>query len=119
MTQCIARKPDGSSCSARPAAESQYCFFHDPERKLERRQAQGRGGRHSHRRPVFEMSPASAPADISLRTPNDIINTLDHTVKLVVRGEMDAPRAYLITAMANCALKAHVVDITEQLEQLK
>lgn len=119
MTVCKAITPADKPCAARPAAGSEFCFFHDPARKLERRRAQSRGRRHGHQQPSLKMALPSMTTEISLRTPQDIIATLDYTVKLVFRGEIDSKLAYVVAAMANCALKAHGVDIGDQLEQLK
>jgi hypothetical protein len=41
---CKASKQSGSRCEATRLSDSDFCYFHDPSRAAERREAQALGG---------------------------------------------------------------------------
>jgi len=44
MTDCIGVTPEGKSCPAPAVGDSEYCFFHDPEKIAQAQAARIRGG---------------------------------------------------------------------------
>lgn len=46
MNKCKATKRDSTPCNAWAIDSSEYCFFHDPDKETERRQASLAGGRN-------------------------------------------------------------------------
>src|SRR5271154_6341764 len=64
---CAAIKPDGSPCSATPQQGKIFCFFHDPKKAEERRDAQVRGGEGNRALPL----PIDAP-DFNAETVADL-----------------------------------------------
>jgi hypothetical protein len=63
---CERVKDDGSNCRAPARQGSRYCFFHDPAKENERKEAQQRGGR-ANRATVLR---ADAP-DVPLNSLKD------------------------------------------------
>jgi hypothetical protein len=82
--QCEHRKPDGSPCKATPQAGSAYCFFHDPARDGQRREARRKGAAARNRKP--DPGPVE---DVPLGTVADVAVLLGKTINEVRAGRME------------------------------
>jgi len=114
MPECKGSKKDGSRCRAEARNNSQFCFFHDPELKQARLDAQRRGGSRG-----TKMTPTSrlleAPdTDFSLNEPQAIVEFLGYAANRVVRGQLDSKSAYALGYLADCALRAYNVAVTSE-----
>jgi hypothetical protein len=79
-------------------ADSDYCFFHDPDREAERKAAQSAGGQKNR----IAVLPNSTP-DVKLRGAGDELKLLEDTINQVRRGEIDPKIANVIGYL--CALR--------------
>jgi hypothetical protein len=85
---CETVKDDGSKCRAPARQASRYCFFHDPTKEAERREAQQRGGR-ANRATVL---PGDAP-DLPLNSLKDIVALYARIINLQQKGEVSPKEA--------------------------
>ena len=81
--RCQATTRNQHPCRALAVANSRYCFFHDPAKKNQRREAQQRGG-EANRGAVL---PAATP-DVPLKTAKEVAELLASTTNRVLRGEV-------------------------------
>lgn len=100
INRCAHVKEGGARCQARPLRDSSYCFFHDPDKAIDRaaaRKAQGRKNRAT-------VLP-SQPADRRLDNIGDVTALVSEVIVYVLRGELDARSAntvgYLCTVLLN------------------
>jgi len=83
-SQCKYIKPDGSRCRAYCVENAPYCFWHDPESKSKRMEAQRKGG--LNRRNIYDEN-----SEIyRLSTYDDIIRLYEIAANNLIRGEMTA-----------------------------
>ncbi|MCK5590498.1 MAG: hypothetical protein KAI72_00960 [Candidatus Pacebacteria bacterium] len=50
--KCQGKKDDGSACEGHVIKDSQFCFFHDPKKKEEQKEAAIKGGSRGKRIPL-------------------------------------------------------------------
>jgi hypothetical protein len=114
---CSATKPDQSNCQAVALSGSKFCFFHDPSKGEERREAQAQGGRQNRIKTLEATSP-----DVKVEDCGDAIALLVQTINQVLKGEIDPRVANSVGFLANILIKAMEQDKTktriEQLEEL-
>ena len=114
---CRGTKPDKSSCQAPALPGSEFCFFHDPSRAQERREAQAQGGRQNR----MKTLEGSAP-DIEVEDCGDAIGLLVDTINQVRKGKIDPRVANSVGFLSNILIKAVERDKLEtriqQLERL-
>ena len=108
-TLCKASKKDGTPCSVPALPGSDYCFFHDPSRADERREAQVQGGRQNR----LKTLPEDAP-DVKIANCQDVMSLLSETINQARKGRIDPRTANAVGYLANIFLKA-----TEQGEMEK
>ena len=82
---CERVKDDGSKCLARAGQGSRYCFFHDPTKENDRKEAQQRGGR-ANRATVL---PADGP-DVPLTSLKDLVGLFARVINLQLKGEVSS-----------------------------
>jgi len=116
--QCGAVKADGERCNAKPLANSQWCYFHDPDSVEERIAASRRGGEKNRHATL----PPDTP-DVPLVDANDVGALIGRTVNQVLRGEID-PRiattvGYLVTIKIRAADQAKLEQRIAALEALR
>jgi hypothetical protein len=99
--RCKASKTDGSNCEATALAESDFCFFHDPSKAAERREAQALGGQHNRMRTLDEVVP-----DVKLENSGDVMALLSETINQVRKGIIDPRVANAIGYLANLQIKS-------------
>ena len=85
---CERVKDDGSKCRAPVRQGSRYCFFHDPAKENERKEAQQRGGRANH----ATVLSADAP-DVPLDSLKDIAGLFARVINQQLRGEVSTKEA--------------------------
>lgn len=112
---CRATTTDGPSCQAAALPGSDYCFFHDPERADERREAKAAGGRHGKMKTLA----ADAPA-VRVESCQDVVRLISETINQVRRGELDPRVANAVGYLANILIKAaEQGDMEKRIEQLE
>ena len=112
---CEAVKPDGSQCRAAALSGTAFCFFHDPLRADERREAQALGGRQNSAKTLHATAP-----DVKIDNCRDIIALLSDTINQVRKGAIDARVANSVGYLANIAFRAFEQrEIEERLETVE
>jgi len=112
---CRAVKPDGSRCQAAPLPGSDFCFFHDPSKAVERREAQALGGRQNR----MKTLDAAAP-DVKLEDCGDVVALLSETINQVRKGMIDPRIANSVGYLANVVIKAFAQEELEtRIERLE
>jgi len=112
---CSGTKPDQSNCHAPALPGSEFCFFHDPTKAGERREAQAQGGRQNR----MKTLEATAP-DVKVEDCGDAIALLVQTINQVRRGEIDPRVANSVGFLANILIRATEQDKLEtRIEQLE
>jgi hypothetical protein len=114
---CEGQKPDGVRCQAAALPDSDFCFFHDPSREIERRAAQAEGGRQNRMKTLN----AGAP-DINIRACKDVVALLSETINQVRKGLIDPRIANSVGYLANQLVRVleqnELEDRIEKLEQM-
>jgi hypothetical protein len=98
---CSATKPDQSKCQAAAMPGSEFCYFHDPSKAEERREAQSQGGRQNRVRTLEETAP-----DIKIEDSGDAIALISDTINQVRKGKIDPRVANSVGFLANILMKA-------------
>lgn len=112
---CQQSKPDGTPCQAKPVNGSAYCFFHDPDKAEDRKQAQSHGGRQNK----AQALPGEVE-DIPVQNPQDVVTLLSVTINQVRKGELDPKVSNAVGYLANILLKAmEHGDISDRLNQFE
>ncbi len=113
--QCKGKKADGTRCQATVQAGADYCFFHDPDKAADRKDASARGGYHSRMKTLPENSP-----DVEVQSAADIIRLLSETINHVRKGGLDPRIANAIGYLANITLRAiEGGDVEKRLAELE
>ncbi len=101
LSRCRHEREDGTQCKAHPQTSKQYCFFHDPALKKERKAAQRAGGMARFSKPV------KAPiAPKSLKTPSDVVELVNETIDQLLCGQLDPESCYTIGLLSSLLLDA-------------
>jgi len=98
---CKARKPDGSGCQAAALPASDFCFFHDPSKAAERREAQALGGRQNRMKTLA----ADAP-DVNVEDCQGVVRLMSATINQVRKGHIDPRVANAVGYLANVLVRA-------------
>lgn len=99
--KCRGKRADGDPCHAAVASGSDYCFFHDPDRAEERREAQALGGSRNRMKTLATDAP-----DVTVGTCEDVVRLLAKTINQVRRGEIDPRVANAVGYLANVLIRA-------------
>jgi hypothetical protein len=115
--QCQAMKPDGSRCHAAALPDSDFCFFHDPSKAAERREAHAAGGRQNRMKTLDTTVP-----DVEIKDCKDVVALLSETINQVRKGQIDPRVANSVGYLANQVVRVlaqdELADRIERLEQL-
>jgi hypothetical protein len=107
--RCQVTTPDGEPCSAPPQNNSEFCYFHDPERAPDRLDAQARGGKGNRASSMqIELS------EFAPKAPKDLQPLLVALMNGVSNGEISAPRATAFCSLVNTWMKTLVEPGLEQ-----
>ena len=118
MKSCQSQNARGSRCRSHAVAGSEYCFFHDPQAKEQRTEAQRKGGRGL--KPALEIVPDPPPHDFDLSDPAQISEFLSYAANGVVHRRLDPKEAHAIAHLGECALRAYdAVTLTARLEKME
>jgi hypothetical protein len=98
--KCQGTTLDGDPCSAFPQNNSEFCYFHDPERAQARLDAQARGGKSNRASSMqIELS------EFAPKAPKDLQPLLVALMNGVSNGEISAPRATAFCSLVNTWMK--------------
>jgi hypothetical protein len=112
---CEGLKLDGTRCQAAALPDSDFCFFHDPSKEVERREAQAAGGRQNR----MKTLDAGAP-DIEIRNCKDVLALLSETINQVRKGLIDPRVANSVGYLANQVVRVlEQNDLEERIEKLE
>jgi len=115
---CAFCKPDGTTCKATAQATSELCFFHDPVKAEERKEARRRGGRRNRGAAVQPLP--GADEDLPLTSVADVVALLGQTVNQVRKGQMDAKTGNCLAVLSGCLLRAlEGNELAKQIEELR
>jgi hypothetical protein len=98
---CHGVKPDGSRCEVAALPGSDFCFFHDPSKADERREAQSLGGRQNRMRTLDATAP-----DVRVENCQDVVRLLSETINQVRKGQIDPRVANAVGYLANVLIRA-------------
>lgn len=113
--QCQAVKPDGSRCQAATLPGSDFCFFHDPSKAGERREAQALGGRQNRMKTLD-----SRASDVKIEDCGDVVALMSETINQVRKGVIDPRIANAVGYLTNVVMKALEQDELEsRIERLE
>lgn len=108
---CAGTTAAGTPCRVPALAESRFCFFHDPGRAAERREAQAIGGRNHGR--ILTTLTDDQP-DVQIRDSQDVIVLVSDTINAVLKGRIDPRIANTVGYLANVLLKAVDQGVLEE-----
>lgn len=112
---CSGTKPDQTKCRAAAIPGSAFCFFHEPSKAIERREAQARGGQNNRIKTLTESSP-----EVNVEDAGDATTLLSDTINNVLKGRIDPRVANSVGYLVGILLKAKERDDLEQrIEQLE
>src|SRR5579862_7671571 len=81
---CQGIKPDGSQRQAAAIRDSAFCFFHDPSKATERREARAAGGRQNRMKTLD-----AAASEMKIEDCGDVVALLSETINQVRKGQID------------------------------
>lgn len=108
--QCIYIKEDGEQCNAKPMKDSQYCFSHNPDTKIEKHLAVVKGGLNS-KKVNIDLIP------LSIKDAKEVAHLLEDTINGVRSGEIPPNIANTIGYLAGHALKA--IEISKYADKIE
>lgn len=116
MSQCKAIKADGQRCTAKAMQGSDYCFFHDPTKKDEAKEAQSRGGQSKTVLCTVKPWRGQPGQTMVIRTPTpeEIVNLLADTIDEVKTGQVDPKVANAVGYLSGVMLKALQYEALEE-----
>ena len=113
--QCIATTKSGTRCRTKPLQGSEFCYFHDPNRKKERLAASAAGGKAGKARTLAPDLP-----DLTLRTPAELSALVEVTINRLLRGEISHRDANAVAVLVSQQLKILQLQIdTERLDAIE
>jgi len=113
---CQGRNRRGEPCQVRSLPDSEFCWFHDPDKADERRQARSRGGRSRHGRRLTR----DGPEDVSLGSVGDVVSLLEQTVRDVLALENSISRGRAVGYLCGVAVRAlEVSDLEDRIVRLE
>jgi len=117
---CKARNRRGEPCGVRSLPDSDFCWFHDPDKAHERQEARSRGGRARHGRTLGVDGHHDAREGVRLESVADVVQLLEETVLDVLQLENSVSRARCVGYLAGIAVRAlEVSDLEARLTKLE
>lgn len=98
---CKASNRAGSRCEAAALEGSDFCFFHDPSRAAERREAQTLGGQRNRMKTLDPAIP-----DVKFESSAQVVTLLSDTINQVRKGDIDPRIGNTVGYLANLLIKA-------------
>lgn len=109
MSDCTARRADGTPCQAHAVTDSEFCFTHHPDRRNEREIARRSGGLAR----AAQVLPDN-PTQSRIRTAGDVTSLLSDIIGQILRGELDSRTANAVGYLCNVLLKSIQVGESEE-----
>jgi len=72
---CTAKKSGGTACEVAALPGSPFCYFHDPTRAAERREARALGGRHNRAKTLDASTP-----DLEISDSRGVVRLVSETI---------------------------------------
>ena len=114
---CQGVTSDGLQCQAAAIRGSDFCFFHDPSKEVERREAHAAGGRQNRMKTLD-----TATSDVKIKDCGDVAALLSETINQVRKGLIDPRIANSVGYLANITVRVlsqnELEDRITKLEQL-
>lgn len=98
---CKHKRPDGHRCQARPLRGGRYCFWHDPNKAVARKEAGRTGGQRGRARTL-----PGETADFMVSDASSVVELLSRTVNQTLRGEIDPRVANAVGYLSGVILRA-------------
>jgi hypothetical protein len=112
--RCKYVTPKGNQCKANAVHGSLFCFFHDPEKKMEQEQARLKGGKQGKRTVLKDAE------NIRITKLGDVIRLLNQTINQVRRGDLDHKVANSVAYLSNVLVKTFEgEELQNRLEKLE
>lgn len=99
--QCKFIKDNGQRCEVRVLSDSEFCFFHDPNRAAERKAAQSLGGQGNRPKTLDPETPA-----VRIENSRDLLVLMNMTMNQVRTGEIDPKIATTLGYLAEISMRA-------------
>ena len=107
---CQATNARGEPCGAYAVKGSAFCFWHSPERALDRKEASAAGGRSRHGRALSTV----AGEPVHLSSLGDVVSLLEQAVSDALCLENSIQRARCLGYLAGIAARALEASDLEQ-----
>jgi hypothetical protein len=115
IRRCKAMKESGEECRTSALPQSGFCYFHDPAKAVERREAQALGGRQNRIRALDAATP-----DVKVEDCGDVVALISETINQVRKGVIDPRVANSVGYLANVLINAFERDELEtRIEKLE
>lgn len=101
--RCKATNRRGEPCAAYACKDSDYCYWHDPDKAAERKAARRKGGLARHGRSI---GVTGDPEPVAISSVADVVRLLEQAVNDVLRLENSIQRARAIGYLAGVIVKA-------------
>ena len=109
-SQCIATTKAGTRCRCYALAGEEFCWFHSPDKRQERKEARSAGGRARHGRELTDGD------RVKLASVADALGLLEREAGYLVALETSVSRARAVCYLVSVALKAlEVGDLEERI----
>lgn len=105
---CRVKNAKGSQCKAPAMTDSDFCFFHNPNKTEERIKASQGGGMKNK---AITLPKESEP--INIFSSSHVLNLLNETIHQVRTGKLDPKVANCVGYLSGIALKAIEQDKLE------
>ena len=117
QNRCTGKTRTGKKCSCRPITGSDFCFFHDPRRASERKNAQSAGGRRGR---TSAPKRSDWPVELQLATPEDVRQLVSHLISGLLNREIEPRICNSAGYLAQIVLKAvDQVEVENRLAKLE
>lgn len=104
----------GNQCQANAQYGSLFCFFHDPEKRMEQKAARLKGGKQGKRAVLQDCE------NIRITKLGDVIRLLNQTINQVRKGELDHKVANSVAYLSNVLVKTFEgEELQSRLEKLE
>jgi hypothetical protein len=122
MAQCNATRKDGQPCGAEAQVGRAVCFFHDPDRSGDRKDAQSRGGSAKNTLQVVRPWRGREGEVTVIKSPTteEIVSLIADTIDEVKVGAIDPKIANAVGYLSGVLLKALEYDaLNERLQAIE
>ena len=124
MAKCRATRKDGDPCRAEAQSRSDFCFFHDPEKEVERHDAKVAGGNTGKLATLPAVKPWRGVAGevdvLKAVSPVELVDLLCNTIDDVRIGAIDPKVANAVGYLAGIIVKVQELEaVVERLSAIE